>query len=290
MFFVSPGSCGQVVELRLGGVDVLVLPAADRPQVLPAEVVAREVGLRVGDPVGARLGVEHRPRERVAVDAGLRRQPQQVEHRRHQVDARGLERAASREAPRGAYHERDVRGGVVDEVRVRRLAVVAQALAVVGGEDDERALEQPLLPQPGRQPPDHLVRVGDFAEVRLASGSARRTAPAARRACAGRRGGPRRRSDAAGRSRARRARSSSPRRPASGPCRARPPCTWRGRSRRSTRRSPGPGPTSTRAPTRPRRRRSRSPPRAAARRASPSPGRGRSRRCRAPRGGVAPGR
>jgi hypothetical protein len=36
----------EVVELGLRSVDVLVGAAADRAQVLPAEVVAREVGLR----------------------------------------------------------------------------------------------------------------------------------------------------------------------------------------------------------------------------------------------------
>ena len=135
---------------------------------LPAEVVAGEVGLRVGDPVGARLRVEDLARERVAVDPGLRRQADEVEHRRHHVDAGGLQRAASGDAPGGPDHERDVGGGVVDEVGVTRLAVVAQALAVVGGEDDERALEQPLLAKPRREPPDHLVGVGDLGQVRLA--------------------------------------------------------------------------------------------------------------------------
>ena len=205
--------------------------------------------------------------------------PTRSSTRRHHVDARRLQRAASPQAPGRPDHERHVRGGVVDEVGVRRLAVIAQALAVVGGEDHERALEQPLLAQPRREPPDHLVGVGDLAEVGRASGSARRTARAARRACAGRRDGPRRRSAAAARSRATRARRPSPRRRASGPCRARPPCTWRGRTCPSRCRSPGPGPTSIRAPRRPRTRPSRSRPRAAAPRASPSPRRGRSRRC-----------
>ena len=64
--------------------------------------------------------------------------------------------------------ERHVLGGVVDEEGVRVLAVLAEALAVVGEEDEDRAVPDPRALQPRDEAPHDLVGVGDLAEVRLA--------------------------------------------------------------------------------------------------------------------------
>ena len=195
---VSPGSALQVVELGLGRVDELVAVVAQAAQVLPAEVVAREVRLRVRDvAAAARAGSSERARQRAAVDARLRAAGPR---RSSTVGMRStLETWAAlrpRDAPGRAHDERHVRGGVVDEV-----GVASPRRGRPGSRRGRRSARRPCAPSSALRlaatrcsRPDHRVRVGDLAEVGLARGSARRTAPAARRACAGRRGGPRRRS------------------------------------------------------------------------------------------------
>ncbi len=118
----------------------------------------------------ARIGgrVEQHARQRAAVEVGLRRQPDEVEHGRHQVDARDLRARAPAIAPGRAHDQRHVRGGVVDEERMGRLAVLAEALAVVGGDDQQRAFEQRRAAQPVDQAAHHGVGVLDLAQVRLA--------------------------------------------------------------------------------------------------------------------------
>ena len=56
---------------------------------------------------------------------------------------------------------------VVDEDAVRPLAVLAEALAVIGGDDDQRAIELAGGAQIRQQPADHRVGVGDLGVVRL---------------------------------------------------------------------------------------------------------------------------
>ena len=99
-----------------------------------------------------------------------------------------------------APDERHADGRVVDEDAVRRLAVLAEALAVVGGEDDERVVEHAVLPEPVEQP---SRRRGRPRRSRRRTASARAPpdrSSAGRRAGAGRRSAPRGRTAARRRS------------------------------------------------------------------------------------------
>ena len=48
------------------------------------------------------------------------------------------------------------------------LAVLAEPFAVVGGDGDDGAREAPALLEPGQEPAELLVHVGDLAVVRTA--------------------------------------------------------------------------------------------------------------------------
>jgi hypothetical protein len=75
-------------------------------------------------------------------------EPEDRQHRRHDVDVAngpGIGHARGEHA-RQAPEERHADRRVVDEDAVRRLAVLAEALAVVGGEDDQRIVEHSVLP------------------------------------------------------------------------------------------------------------------------------------------------
>ena len=67
--------------------------------------------------------------------------------------------------PREPQDERDGRGGVVDEEAVGALAMLAEALAVVGGDDDDRPVQDAFLPRPVDDLPDERVDIGDLAVV-----------------------------------------------------------------------------------------------------------------------------
>ena len=76
------------------------------------------------------------------------------------------------------------------EHAVRVLAVIAEPLAVIAGNGDDRRVERSRAPERVDEARDLRVGVGDFAVVGVAAGFPR-TRPAARTARAGRRGGPR---------------------------------------------------------------------------------------------------
>ena len=96
-------------------------------------------------------------------------------------------------AERRADHERHVRHAVVDEEAVRALAVIAEALAVIAHDDDDGAVVDAERLQLRHDAPDLAVGEGNLAVVGMAPCSATRTARAAGRASARRRGESRQR-------------------------------------------------------------------------------------------------
>ena len=94
--------------------------------------------------------------------------PEDGEDRRHDVDVPHgpVVRGARGEGGRQTPDQRHVDRRIVDEDPVRRLPVLPEALAVVGGEDDERVVEQPVLPQPVDDPPHAAIGLGDLRVVR----------------------------------------------------------------------------------------------------------------------------
>src|SRR5262249_46328207 len=73
---------------------------------------------------------------------------------------------ASRGDPRAADDERHVHRRVVDEDAVRLLAVLAEALAVIGERDDERVVEDAASGEPLDERADRAVHERDLAVVR----------------------------------------------------------------------------------------------------------------------------
>ena len=125
--------------------------------------------------VGARLRSARQPGQAPALEMRRRRDAEQLEHGGHDVDhAGGLRHPrALRHAPREAQHERDVQRALV-EVVVQEAAVLAERLAVVRREHDERVVGDAerveLVEQRGQRDVVHVanarvVEVGHVADV-----------------------------------------------------------------------------------------------------------------------------
>ncbi len=156
-----------VVQLGTRGVDHLVAPGAQRVQIAPAVVVEGIHGLRVRVEPQLRSrpgkkGSEADPRE-----AAGRRDPEQIERGRHDVDApHGIrDGPAQGPAERRADRERHVRRAVVDEEAVCGLAVIAEAFSVVPHDHDHGAVVQAEVLQRPEHARDLRIGEGDFAVV-----------------------------------------------------------------------------------------------------------------------------
>ena len=247
-FLVSPGSTARSYSSGRGAAMSFRPAVPDRLQRRPAVRVPRLEGLDVGG-LGHRGAARERRAQAHAVDGRRGRNPQQVEHGRRDVDQPRRRRArAGGDASGPAEEQGDHHRAVVDEEAVGPLAVLAEALAVVRGEDDERVVARA---ERRGQPADGGVHVRDLAVVGAAGAGAAGARRAARTGNAGRRSEPRR-TAARGRWPASAARRRGSRPPAA---RGRRRC--RGTARRRTRRSRGRGRTRSRAGIRSRRRRSR---------------------------------
>jgi hypothetical protein len=107
-------------------------------------------------------------REQILALGGLAAgQPEDAEHRRHDVNGadRAVVRPSRRQHAREPPDERHADGRVVDEDAVRLLAVLAEALAVVGGQDDQRVIEDAGRAEPVEEAADALVGLRDLRVV-----------------------------------------------------------------------------------------------------------------------------
>ena len=155
----------QVVELASGEVDDLEAPRHQSGQRRP---VPREVGVERFevhvDVVERPAGVDERPQ--TASVGGRGGYPHPVEHRGHHVDetCRPAQHAR-RNRRRRRDHERHAQGRVVAEEAVRALAVLAERLAVVAGDDDHRVRQLSSGAQRVEHDAKRRVGKGDLARV-----------------------------------------------------------------------------------------------------------------------------
>ena len=135
---------------------------------LPAEVVAREICLGVRRPAHADLGIHDSRGKRRAVDRTRRSgKSQQIEDGGEDVGGRDHRCVAARVVPGRLHDEGHPHCRVVDEVGVGRLTMIAEALAMVRGHDDDGVLVESVRVEPVDEPSDLSIRVGDLAEIRL---------------------------------------------------------------------------------------------------------------------------
>ena len=165
----SPAPCGSSCTANSSGrvrADVPEAVVGGGAQIGPAERVA---------------GVE-----RLGIDGRTACSPANDGSQRHAVDVARLSSPRGRGAlPRRRVRDdaRDTRAGrrspgslissgtrsvlAIEEEAVLVLAVLAEALPVVGGHHHDRAVQEPAAVELVQQPPDELVRVGDLAVVRI---------------------------------------------------------------------------------------------------------------------------
>ena len=114
----------------------------------------------------------HHAAQRRACQRWIGRQAQRVEHRRHEIHVAHGRRDHAARRERGGLgidlrdDERHLQRALVGEHAVCQLAVVAEAFAVIGGDDHERLLRQQRQPVEERR--QRGVRPGHFALIRCA--------------------------------------------------------------------------------------------------------------------------
>jgi hypothetical protein len=166
------GVDSEVVDLRERQVDVLQAAVDDPTKRGPAAVERRAQRLEVA--LGRRVLAPGDERQEASPrQVRGRLESQEVENGRDDVDVPngGADDSRAQE-PRRAKDEGHAQGRVVGEGAVRRLAVLAERLAVVGGEDDEHSptgarREKRLEERPqGGIRSRHLALVGLAGEAR----------------------------------------------------------------------------------------------------------------------------
>ena len=127
-------------KLRPRRIDDLVAAGAQPAEIAPAVMVQRIHGLRVGVEAEFHDRTRHERHDTAARHRLRCRDAQQVEHGRHHVHRANRVRhfSAAHQVVRRADHERHVGDAVVDEEPVLAFPVVAEALAVVAHDDDDR--------------------------------------------------------------------------------------------------------------------------------------------------------
>src|SRR5262249_4429570 len=150
-----------VVELRPRSVHVVESSVRERGQIAPSEMKVRVERLAVDVPGAAA------PRGIPEIDSGQARRNIAADHpddRRKDIDEGGRTRLAARFDAAGRLdEERNADRLAVEENPVLVLAVLAQSLAVVGEEDDERPLVEAFRFQEGDERADDRVRRRDLS-------------------------------------------------------------------------------------------------------------------------------
>jgi len=126
-----------------------------------------------------RLGIEHQRHQRLAVERVRRLDAHQVEDGRQDINGSDLG-GHPNALEVGARHPDDQRhahGGIVDEIAVFLLAVVAEALAVVSNHHHDRVLRKPSLVEPIQEPADLGVGEGDLPIVEPALAASFKSGP-----------------------------------------------------------------------------------------------------------------
>ena len=157
----------EIVKLGVGRVDELVVAVDDHAQRCPVHVEPRQVRLRIGD-WRRRLATALYQRQQAARVRRLQgRGARQLEEGGRQVDrANRLLDHARGKPSRPPQDQGDADRGLVQEHRVRLLAVVSQALAMVRGHGDQGAVANAQLLELVQDEGDHRIVEGDLAVVR----------------------------------------------------------------------------------------------------------------------------
>ena len=127
----------------------------------------RVVCFRVYRPLVEPTSARKEGNEAPSLHAGRQGQVRELDHRRQDVHQRnGLAPAFRLHLPRGRDEQRHVEGLLVDEEPVSVFTVVAEAFAVVAGQDDRRSAGQTARVEKVEQAQKLRVDVGDLAQVR----------------------------------------------------------------------------------------------------------------------------
>ncbi len=158
------GIVGELVELAAGGEDGFFAQAAQAEKRRPAEVVVGRQGFEVN-----RAGGIGRPADPAfAVAFFAVGDTEQLEQRGQKVGARhhpAVDQAGA-EGGRRAQDQRHPHGGVVDEMAMAELAMVAEPFAVVADRHHQGFGEPAALFEGGEHPPQLAVDQGDLAVVK----------------------------------------------------------------------------------------------------------------------------
>jgi hypothetical protein len=130
------------------------------------EVLARELQHDIRRCGRGRCGLAQERRERAALEARLRLQSQQIEDGRREIDERdvlGDDAAGGNPGP--GDDQRYVHRRVEEVVAVAERPVLEEFLAVVGGDDDQRMLENAALLERVEEPAELFVHRRDLRVV-----------------------------------------------------------------------------------------------------------------------------
>jgi len=132
----------EVVEFFTRGVDELVLRGAHAVERAPAVLEVDRHRLRVGIGGPHLLGVEHQRHQRFAVERVRRLDAHQVEYGRQDIDGSdlGWHPNALEAGTRHPDDQRHLHGGVVDEIAVLFLTVIAEAFPMITNYHHDRVI------------------------------------------------------------------------------------------------------------------------------------------------------
>jgi len=156
----------EIVEFRRRRIDELPAVVANRSKRRPVHVQQRKVALGVRGR-GVARGPTNERHQRPSVRIRQRRPIGEIQQRGRQIDPAHERRdpAAGREAPAPRDDHRDAERRFVDEHGVRVLAVLAEALAVIADDRDDRRRETAGTIQPVEHRSDHFIVERDLAVV-----------------------------------------------------------------------------------------------------------------------------
>ena len=130
----------EIVQLRRGGIDQLPSVAAQQTQLCPAVGVERQIGFPVDVSGSSPADTAQKRYQAVAGEGGISLQVKRVDDGGDEIDLTDHLCHASSTSCAGQLHDpRDVQGRIVGEDRMGLLAVLAEALAVVGEHHHPRA-------------------------------------------------------------------------------------------------------------------------------------------------------
>ncbi len=158
----------QIINLGPRRADELEMVGSHRPQRRPAIVQERIERLGVDLAVDRGSLAPDKGHEALPVNRLRRIDPDGIENRGVEIHVadRGRHDPAAGNAAGRSDDQRDVDRRVVDEEPVRQLPVIAEPLAVIPGDDDERIVEQTAILEKPPETAEERIGVGHFAVIR----------------------------------------------------------------------------------------------------------------------------